>query len=233
MEHLVNAPRFVLGVDPLLSSVSICRFAEGVEHPVPHLITNTGLPAGDRSLVAEVGRISGIADAVMEKVLHRGKPTLVAISTPNVGRTDSSGPRRAALVGEVERRLVAAKIPTIEVETDTLAKWLLRRVPRRSFEPLEKAIVESWHPENWKPDDDTSPGWEELVADGYRISTVALAAAAAVVAGIGTRRPVGNADLAVFGEKVRPRLPLGWAFPVNEKYWPGQCGMQTETEEVA
>lgn len=225
MGLLVNQPRFVLGVDPLLSGVSIARFVEGDSTPAALFIPGPGLPEGDRSLVAQVARIDAIAAAVMGATLKRGVPTLVALSAPSVGRHDSSGPRRSALVGEIGRRLVAAGVPAVEIETMLLTRWLVGRQQRKGFDRVTEEIKQNWHPERWQPEN--GPGWEEAVEAGFRPTTVAMAAAAAALAGIGTRRPVRNADLAVLGE-LRSQLPVGWELPVNETFWPAGCGPQAE-----
>ncbi|MBN7493066.1 hypothetical protein I3U56_21665 [Mycobacteroides abscessus subsp. abscessus] len=146
----------------------------------------------------------------MESVLRSGVPELVVMMKPTIGaprgaRKDDSGPRRMMLVGEIQRRLVEARIPVAEVPSMALVGWLLgtgRKYPPRDFDPLEQAVRDAWRPD--KTD------------DGFRLSTVAVAAAAAVVAGIPTRKPVENSALAALSEM---RLPDGWELPARASEW--------------
>ncbi|WP_131830156.1 hypothetical protein [Mycobacteroides abscessus] len=118
---------------------------------------------------------------------------------------DDSAPRRMMLAGEIQRQLIEAKIPFAEVSAMTLVNWLMgagRKYPPRDFAPLEQAVRDAWRVDE--------------VDDGFRLTTIAVAAAAAVVAGIPTRKSVENSALAALSEV---RLPDGWELPDRASEW--------------
>lgn len=86
-----------------------------------------------------------------------------------------------------------------------LVSWLMgagRKYPPRDFAPLEQAVRDAWRVGE--------------VESGFRLTTVAVAAAAAVVAGIETRKKVENSSLAALSEM---RLPDGWELPARASEW--------------
>ncbi|SHO86422.1 hypothetical protein [Mycobacteroides abscessus] len=99
----------------------------------------------------------------------------------------------------------------------TLVNWLLgggRKYPPRDFAALEQAIQDAWRVGEVEPE--------------FRLTTVAVAAAAAVAAGIETRKKVENSSLSALREI---RLPDGWELPERASEWNKQF-VKTE-EEVA
>lgn len=200
--------RFVVGLDPLVTGVSVCAFVEGAAAPVTRFVRAPRITRFD--VLNQTARTLTTAELTMESVLRSGVPELVVMMKPTIGaprgaRKDDSGPRRMMLVGEIQRRLVEARIPVAEVPSMALVGWLLgtgRKYPPRDFDPLEQAVRDAWRPD--KTD------------DGFRLSTVAVAAAAAVVAGIPTRKPVENSALAALSEM---RLPDGWELPARASEW--------------
>ncbi|SHP92549.1 hypothetical protein [Mycobacteroides abscessus] len=196
--------RFVVGLDPLVTGVSVCAFVEGAESPVTKFVRAPRISV--YNAVTETARTVVTADDTMESVLRSGIPAFVMMMKPTIGKgKDDSGPRRMMLAGEIQRQLIGAKIPFAEVSAMTLVDWLLgagRKYPPRDFSPLEQAVRDAWRPDK--------------VDDGFRLTTIGVAAAAAVVAGIPTRKSVENSSLAALSEV---RLPDGWELPERASAW--------------
>lgn len=196
--------RFVVGLDCVVTGVSVAAFVEGAPSPVTRFVR---APRIDKyNAVTETARTVVTADSAMESVLRSGIPEFVVMMKPSISKgRDDSAPRRMMLAGEIQRQLVEAGIPVAEVPSMVLVNWLLgsgRKYPPRDFDPLERAVRDSWNPGK--------------VDDGFRLSTVAVAAAAAIVAGIPTRKKVENSALAALSEV---RLPDGWALPERASEW--------------
>ncbi|WP_255785761.1 hypothetical protein [Mycobacteroides abscessus] len=200
--------RFVVGLDCVVTGVSVAAFVEGASSPVTRFVRAPRI--GVYNAVTETVRTLVTANDVMESILKSGIPEFVVMMKPTMGaprgpKKDDSAPRRMMLAGEIQRQLVEARIPVAEVSSMTLVGWLLgagRKYPPRDFGPLEQAIQDAWRP--GEPD------------DGFRLTTVAVAAVAAVVAGIETRKKVENSSLAALREL---RLPDGWEFPETASQW--------------
>lgn len=196
--------RFVVGLDCVVTGVSVCAFGEGSESPVTRFVRAPRI--GVYNAVTETARMVVTANDVMESVLRSGIPVFVMMMKPTIGRgKDDSAPRRMMLAGEIQRQLLEAHIPVAEVPSMALVGWLLgagRKYPPRDFDPLEQAVRDSWG--------------VGKVDDGFRLSTVAVAAAAAVVAGIPTRKKVENSSLSALREV---RLPDGWELPERASEW--------------
>lgn len=197
--------RFVVGLDCVVTGVSVCAFVEGAQAPVTRFVRAPKIDVFD--VLNQTVRTLTTAELVMESVLRSGVPELVVMMKPAMGdsRKDTSAPRRMMLAGEIQRRLVEARIPVCEIPAMTLVNWLMgagRKYPPRDFAPLEQAVRDAWRPS--APD------------DGFRLTTVAVAAAAAVVAGIETRKKVENSSLAALSEM---RLPDGWELPARASEW--------------
>lgn len=212
--------RFVVGLDPLVTGVSVAAFVEGAQAPVTRFVRAPRISRFD--VLNQTARTLTTAELTMESVLRSGVPELVVMMKPTIGaprgaRKDDSGPRRMMLVGEIQRRLVEARIPVAEVPSMALVDWLLgagRRYPPSDWGPLEQAIRDSWRPGE--------------VDDGFRLTTIAVAGAGAVAVGIPTRKKVENSSLAALSELV---LPSGWGLPERASEWNKQF-VKTE-EEVA
>lgn len=196
--------RFVVGLDCVVAGVSVCAFVEGSPSPVTKFVR---APRIDKyNAVAETARTIVTAESAMESVLRSGVPAFVMMMKPTIGKgKDDSGPRRMMLAGEIQRQLIEAKIPFAEVSSMTLVDWLMgagRKYPPRDFSALEQAVRDAWRVGE--------------VDDGFRLTTVAVAAAAAVVAGIPTRKSVENSSLAALREM---KLPDGWGLPERASEW--------------
>ncbi|OHU35725.1 hypothetical protein BKG80_23525 [Mycobacteroides chelonae] len=207
--------RFVIGLDAVVTGVSVCAFAEGLDAPVTKFVR---APRIDKyNAVSETARTVVTANDAMESVLRSGIPEFVVMMKPSISKgKDDSAPRRMMLAGEVQRQLVEARIPFAEVSSMSLVDWLMgagRKYPPRDFAPLEQAIQDAWRVGE--------------VDDGFRLTTVAVAAAAAVVAGIPTRKAVENSSLAALSEM---RLPEGWQLPERASEW---NSLYAKKEEVA
>lgn len=196
--------RFVVGLDCVVTGVSVAAFGEDSESPVTKFVRAPRI--GVYNAVTETARIITTANETMESVLLSGIPEFVVMMKPSIGKgKDDSAPRRLMLAGEIQRQLIELGIPFAEVPSMALVNWLLgagRKYPPRDFDPLEQAVRDSWRPD--KTD------------DGFRLTTVAVAAAAAVVAGIPTRKAVENSSLAALSEM---RLPSGWTLPERASEW--------------
>ncbi len=197
--------RFVVGLDCVVTGVSVAAFVEGSESPVTKFVRAPRIERGAPATV-EVARTIVTADSAMESVLRSGIPAFVVMMKPSISKgKDDSAPRRMMLAGEIQRQLIGTGIPFAEVSSMTLVAWLMgggRKYPPRDFGPLEQAVRDSWRPS--VPD------------DGFRLTTVAVAAAAAIVAGIPTRKSVENSSLAALSEM---RLPEGWQLPERASEW--------------
>ncbi|WP_078314934.1 hypothetical protein [Mycobacterium sp. D16Q16] len=201
--------RFVVGLDAVVTGVSVCAFVEGRDAPVTRFVRAPRIDNFD--VMSQVARTLVTADETMESVLKSGIPEFVVMMKPTMGaprgqKKDDSGPRRMMLAGEIQRRLVEARIPVAEVASMNLVDWLLgagRKYPPRDWEPLERAIQDAWCPGD--PDD-----------KGFRLTTVGVAAVAAVIAGIPTRKSIENSALAALSEV---RLPDGWTLTARASEW--------------
>ncbi|AWG55012.1 hypothetical protein DDT53_12750 [Mycobacteroides abscessus] len=189
----------------MVTGVSVAAFVEGSESPVTKFVRAPRIERGAPATV-EVARTIVTADSAMESVLRSGIPAFVVMMKPSISKgKDDSAPRRMMLAGEIQRQLIGTGIPFAEVSSMTLVAWLMgggRKYPPRDFGPLEQAVRDSWRPS--VPD------------DGFRLTTVAVAAAAAIVAGIPTRKSVENSSLAALSEM---RLPEGWQLPERASEW--------------
>lgn len=206
--------RFVVGLDCVVTGVSVCAFGEGTSSPVTRFVRAPRI--GVYNAVTETARIITTANETMESVLLSGIPEFVVMMKPSIGKgKDDSAPRRLMLAGEIQRQLIELGIPFAEVPSMALVNWLLgagRKYPPRDFAPLEQAVRDAWRPDK--------------VDDGFRLTTVGVAAAAAVVAGIETRKKVENSSLAALSEM---KLPDGWELPVRASEWNKSFG-KTEAE---
>ncbi|KRQ31285.1 MULTISPECIES: hypothetical protein [Mycobacteroides] len=197
--------RFVVGIDAVVTGVSVCAFVEGADTPVTKFVPAPRIDSFD--VMHQVVRMIVTTNSVMESIAKSGTPALVVIMKPSMGdaRKDTSAPRRMMLAGDIQRRLVEAGIPVAEVSSMTLVNWLMgsgRKYPPRDFGPLEAAIQDAWRPSG--------------LDDGFRLTTVGVAAAAAVIAGIPTRKGVENSSLAALQEI---KLPQGWDLPARASEW--------------
>ncbi|CPX22455.1 Uncharacterised protein [Mycobacteroides abscessus] len=196
--------RFVVGLDAVVTGVSVAAFGEGAPSPVTKFVRAPRITRFDA--VSETARTVVTANDAMESVLRSGVPVFVMMMKPTFGKgKDDSAPRRMMLAGEIQRQLLGASIPFAEIPSMALVNWLMgagRKYPPRDFAPLEQAIQDAWRPD--KTD------------DSFRLTTVAVAAAAAVIAGIPTRKSVENSSLAALSEV---RLPEGWKLPDRASEW--------------
>lgn len=196
--------KFVVGLDCVVTGVSVCAFVEGASAPVTKFVR---APRIDKyNAVSETARTVVTADSALESVLRNGVPEFVVMMKPSISKgKDDSAPRRMMLAGEIQRQLIESKIPFAEVSSMSLVDWLLgagRKYPPRDFGPLEQAVIDAWRPAE--------------IAEGFRLTTVAVAAAAAVITGIPTRKKVENSSLAALGEM---KLPEGWRLPERASEW--------------
>ncbi|SIB99810.1 hypothetical protein [Mycobacteroides abscessus] len=196
--------KFVVGLDAVVTGVSVAAFVEGADAPVTRFVR---APRIDKyNSVTETARTVVTANDAVESVLRSGVPVFVMMMKPTFGKgKDDSAPRRMMLAGEIQRQLLEAHIPVAEVPSMALVSWLMgagRKYPPRDFAPLEQAVRDAWRVGE--------------VESGFRLTTVAVAAAAAVVAGIETRKKVENSSLAALSEM---RLPDGWELPARASEW--------------
>ncbi|SLJ13381.1 hypothetical protein [Mycobacteroides abscessus] len=197
--------RFVVGLDAVVTGVSVAAFGEGTSSPVTKFVAAPRIT--DFDVLHQTARTLTTAEMVMESVLRSGVPELVVCMKPTTGdaRRDTSGPRRMMLVGEIQRRLVEVGIPVAEVSAMTLVGWLMgggRKYPPRDFGLLEKAVRDAW-----------AVGETD---SRFRLTTVAVAAAGAVAVGIPTRKSVENSSLSALSEMT---LPSGWELPERASEW--------------
>ncbi|WP_131824260.1 hypothetical protein [Mycobacteroides abscessus] len=188
----------------MVTGVSVAAFVEGADAPVTRFVR---APRIDKyNSVTETARTVVTANDAVESVLRSGVPVFVMMMKPTFGKgKDDSAPRRMMLAGEIQRQLLEAHIPVAEVPSMALVSWLMgagRKYPPRDFAPLEQAVRDAWRVGE--------------VESGFRLTTVAVAAAAAVVAGIETRKKVENSSLAALSEM---RLPDGWELPARASEW--------------
>ncbi|MFT9573338.1 hypothetical protein ACM0BF_14290 [Mycobacteroides abscessus subsp. abscessus] len=200
--------RYVIALDPVTSGCSAALIAEGADTPAVMWIPAPP-PNSNISIASTVHRTVATAESVMNSVLRSGKPTLVVMMKPFCGdiHQDPSGPRRMMLSGEIQRRLVEADVRVAEVPPMTVTKWLLGdfQAGKRGQEAVEKTVRS------------TFPGIDTTGLNAkFRWSTVALAAAGCLAAGIETRIQVTDARL----RDLRPMvLPSTWTLPQSATEW--------------
>lgn len=200
--------RHVVALDPVTSGCSIVLMAE--DSPIP-LVKWIPAPAANsnRSIAASVHRTVATAEGVLDSVLRSGKPSLVVLMKPLCDdiHSDPSGPRRMMLSGEIMRRLVDADIRVAEVPPMTLTKWILGRfVGGTEGRELVTKTMRS-----------TFPGIDTADLNAkFRWSTVGLAAAGALVAGIKT--PIEVTDDRLKNLKLMV-LPSTWTLPATAAEW--------------
>lgn len=200
--------KYVIALDPVTSGCSAALIAEGADTPAV-----MWLPAptatSNISISSTVHRTVATAEAVMNSVLRSGKPSLVVLMKPLCGdiHQDPSGPRRMMLSGEIMRRLVDADVRVSEIPPMTLNKWILGdfQAGKKGQEAVERAVR------------DLFPGIDtEGLNDKFRWSTVGLAAAGCLAAGIETRLDVTDSRL----KNLRPMvLPSTWTLPTSAAEW--------------
>lgn len=200
--------RYVIALDPVTSGCSATLIVEGALTPAVMWIPAP--PANsNRSVASTVHRTVATAEKVMDSVLRGGLPTLVVMMKPLCDdiHQDPSGPRRMMLSGEIMRRLVDADVRVSEIPPMTLNKWLLGdfQAGKRGQELVTKTVKSAF------PGIDT-----EGLNDKFRWSTVGLAAAGCLAAGIETRLDVTDVRL----KNLRPMvLPPTWTLPVSAAEW--------------
>lgn len=103
--------RFVVGIDAVVTGVSVAAFVNGADVPVTKFVRAPRIDNFD--VLHQTARTIATAEMTMESVLRSGVPELVVMMKPAMGdsRKDTSGVRRMMLVGEVQRRLVEARLP--------------------------------------------------------------------------------------------------------------------------
>lgn len=193
----MSMSRSVIALDVTVTSVSIARIAEDGSTPSTGLIVAP--PSGkDYSLSATRSRTEATSEMVLDAVLSKGLPDLVVMSKLTLGdmNRDPSGGRRAALWWSITGRLLDADIPVAELATATAMKWLTGHgaVGHKGYSALDRAVRDMW------------PSVRDR-GETYRMSTVVLAAAGAMVTGIPTAVPVTDARMKALVPMV---LPSGW-----------------------
>lgn len=200
--------RYVIALDPVTSGCSAALIAEGADTPAVMWIPAPSANS-NRSVAATVHRTVATAEVVMDSVLRSGKPSLVVLMKSLCGdiHQDPSGPRRVGLSFEIARRLVDTDVRVDEVPPMTLNKWILGdfQAGKRGQELVTKTVKSAF------PGIDT-----EGLNDKFRWSTVGLAAAGCLAAGIETRLDVTDVRL----KNLRPMvLPSTWTLPQSAAEW--------------
>lgn len=196
--------RSVIALDVTVTAVSIARIAEGEDTPSTGIVGAP--PSGkDYSLAATRTRTETTAEMVLDAVLSKGLPSLVVMSKLTLGdmNRDPSGGRRAALWWSITGRLLDAGIPVAELAVATGMKWLCGHgaVGHKGYSALDRAVRDTW------------PSVRDR-GETYRMSTVALAAAGAAVAGI----PTAVVDTDARWKALTPMvLPSGWTLQNAKK----------------
>ncbi|ANO18560.1 gp6 protein [Mycobacteroides abscessus subsp. abscessus] len=196
--------RSVIALDVTVTAVSIARIAEGEGSPSTGLIVAP--PSGrDYSLAATRARTDTTVEMVTDAVFSKGLPTLVVMAKhtwDNMNRDASAG-RRASLWWTVTNQLLGAGIPVAELATATAQKWLCGHgsVGHKGYAALDRAVRDTW------------PSVRDR-GESYRMSTVALAAAGCMVAGIPTVVPCTETRLDALSKMI---LPFGWTLPETTK----------------
>lgn len=196
--------RSVIALDVTVTAVSIARIAEGEPTPSTGLIVAP--PSGKNyALSATRERTETTTELVLDAVLSKGLPRLVVMAklTWDNMNGDPSGGRRAALWWSIVTRLLDADIPVAELATATCMKWLTGRgaVGTKAHVVLDRAVRDTW------------PSVRDR-GETYRMSTVALAAAGAAVAGIPTVVQGTDARFKALSPMV---LPSGWTLQNAKK----------------
>lgn len=200
--------RHVIALDPVTSGCSVVLMAEDSSVPLVKWIPAPSMNS-NRSIAAMVHRTVATAESVLHSVLRSGKPALVVMMKPLCDpiHKDPSGPRRMMLSGEIMRRLVDADVKVAEVPPMTVTKWVLGRFVggTEGQQQVTKTMKSSF------------PGIDIKDLDNrFRWSTVALAAAGCLAAGIPTRLDVTDDRLKNLKLMV---LPSTWTLPQSAAEW--------------
>ncbi|EIV29638.1 hypothetical protein MA3A0930S_2707 [Mycobacteroides abscessus 3A-0930-S] len=196
--------RSVIALDVTVTAVSIARIAEGESVPSTGLIVAP--PSGrDYALSATRSRTEATSEMVLDAVLSKGLSTLVVMAklTWDNMNADGSAGRRAALWWSIVTRLLDADIPVAELGVATAMKWLCGHgaVGHKGYSALDRAVRDTW------------PSVRDR-GESYRMSTVALAAAGCMVAGIPTAVPLTDARWKALNPMV---LPSGWTLNAKKE----------------
>ncbi|CPW94878.1 hypothetical protein [Mycobacteroides abscessus] len=177
--------RSVVALDSTVFYTSIARIVEGDETPYTGYMHAEPVTASHHP-AAEVRRHIDLAEQVVDALTssRHGIPALVVLVKPQMGALakDPSGHRRLGVHWELVRQLNAAEIPVGEVSLLSTQKACLGRAEwgKRGTDPLAQWVAEQWS--SYTPPTRADKG-RQVPDARYRVTTVALAAVAAIAAG--------------------------------------------------
>lgn len=168
--------RSVVAIDNTVFYASLCRITEGESRPLVGGVISKSIDGVQHHLSAEVRKQKEFAARVVSRIMAGGKPDLVVLRKPNVGAKDDSAARRLGVYWELVGHLDAEGIPIAEVPLYTVQRMLGLRANSPYADLAAKCL--SMYPEAKAPDADGKTDAR------YRVSTIGLAVAGAVAAGI-------------------------------------------------
>ena len=172
---------FVVALDVLTSGISVARFEAGATKPKLRWIPGQPDTATSHSVASTLTRHHAVAAQVLDAVTtvrgQRVRPTMVAMVKLSYGlmNRDPSAVRRIGLWFQVADVLAAERIPLAEIPALSAEKWLRGDAHRgRNGYAAAADAVTALYPDLVLPD------------ERFRLTTVAVAGAAAMAVGIET-----------------------------------------------
>ena len=175
---MTTEPKFAIALDVTVSAVSLARVVDGDPAAAKTKLISCPAEAGAiHTLATTVHKHQAVVASVMDAVTKRGTPAVVVMvkDTWATMQTDPSASRRAGLWWAIAAALVDAGIPVAELPLLTLQAWATgaSRPGREGITRLADDVRQQF------------PGIADPGA-GYRMTTVAAAAAGAMAARLDT-----------------------------------------------
>lgn len=196
----------VVAIDATVFYASMCRLVDGTPRPLLGGV-QTDPTEGRHTVAAEMRKHREFAADIVDRIVgsSHGAPELVVLRKPEVGnvKADPSGVRRVGVHWELVRQLDDASIPVAEVPIYTVQRIL--GVPvGGDYASLTARLTEVYP-------DAAHPVLGDKPDPRYRMTTVGLALAGAIPAGVGV--PVEVTD------DILVALRRGADFPFTAEQW--------------
>jgi hypothetical protein len=175
-------PKFAIALDVTVTAVSLARVIDGDPGAAKTKLIRCPSEAGAiHTLATTVHKHQAVVNNVLDAVTKRGTPAVVVMVKDQWAsmQTDPSASRRAGLWWAIAAALVDAGIPVAELPLLTLQTWATG-----TSKPGREGITMLTDDVRQRFPGITDPG------DGYRMTTVAAAAAGAMAARLETPYPV-------------------------------------------
>lgn len=217
---------YVVALDVTSSGISVARLMDGNPNVRAEWIAAIASAGKSHTVSSTMHRsqtlVRRVADLITDVRGDRVRPTLVVMVKPywKVPAQDPSAGRRIGVWYLLAAELDRLGIPTAEVPIHTVSRWIGSgsRMSQDAFSDIAKKIdiyLSDVTPRA------AVPSLDERTVGQYRQTTVAVVAAAAMVAGIETGVPVTQERLNILGgysdEHAREKSDGGVVFPHGRK----------------